>query len=131
MTLGAVSARECLVRLKRPHAKQRQFIESRALRRVVQAGRRSGKTTGLAIWSVQEFLKGHRVLYAVPVQEQIQRWWSEVTTALAEPIAHGIFKKNETWHTIELPGTEQRVRGKTALDADTLTGRFRDTIDSR
>ena len=73
---------------------------------------------------MQEFLKGHRVLYAVPVQEQIQRWWSEVTTALAEPIAQGLFKKNETWHTIELPGTEQRLRGKTAFNADTLRGDF-------
>ena len=82
------------------------------------------KQQGLAIWAVQEFLKGHRVLYAVPVQEQIQRWWSEVTTALAEPIAQGIFKKNETWHTIELPGTEQRLRGKTAFNADTLRGDF-------
>ena len=59
-----------------------------------------------------------------PCREQIQRWWSEVTTALAEPIAQGLFKKNETWHTIELPGTEQRLRAKTAFNADTLRGDF-------
>jgi hypothetical protein len=73
---------------------------------------------------VESFLAGHRVLYAVPVQEQIQRFWHEVTNALAEPIAAGVFRKNETWHAIERPGTEQRLRAKTAFNADTLRGDF-------
>src|ERR1051325_7059309 len=114
----------CTVRLRRPHAEQRRFIESQALRRVIRAGRRSGKTTGLAILAVEAFLRGYRVLFAVPVQEQIQRFWQEVTRALAEPVEAGLFKKNETWHTIELPGTEQRIRAKTAFNADTLRGDF-------
>jgi hypothetical protein len=116
------------VRLKRPHAQQERFLRSTAKRRIVRAGRRGGKTTGMAILAVEEFLKGRRILYAVPTSEQIQRFWHEVCLFLAEPIAQGLFKKNETLHTIERPGTEQRIRGKTAWSADTLRGDFADLL---
>ena len=111
-------------RLRVPHAEQVRFLRSPAPRRVIRAGRRSGKTTGLAIFAVEEFLKGERILYAVPTAEQVMRFWHEVTQALAEPIQAGIFRKNETWHIIELPGTEQRIRAKTAWSADTLRGDY-------
>lgn len=122
--MAVIEAETCTVRLKRPHAAQQRFLSSAAPRRVIRAGRRSGKTTGLAIMAVQEFLQGERVLYAVPILEQIQRFWTEVCRFLAEPIDAGIYKKNETWHTIELPGTEQRIRAKTAFNADTLRGDY-------
>lgn len=120
----AAASRETIVRLKRPHAEQRRFMECRSPRRVIRAGRRSGKTTGLAIYAVREFLKGERILYAVPTAEQVGRFWAEVSQALAEPIEAGIFKKNETVHIIERPGTEQRIRAKTAWGADTLRGDY-------
>ena len=122
------STRECLVHLKRPHEHQHNFIRSLAKRRIVRAGRRSGKTTGVAILSVEAFLQGKRVLYAAPVADQIQRWWKEVVTALREPIAAGLYKKNETEKTIELPYTEQRLKGKTAFNADTLRGDYADLL---
>ena len=100
------------VRLKRPHAQQLRFINNPSPRKIIRAGRRGGKTTGLAILAVQEFLKGKRVLYAVPTAEQVTKFWFEITQALAEPIEAGIFKKNETLHIIERPGTEQRIRAK-------------------
>jgi hypothetical protein len=112
------------VHLKRPHAAQEQFLRSASPRRVIRAGRRSGKTTGLAIYAVEEFLKGERVLYAVPTADQALRFWQEVTTALAELITAGVFHKNETLRTIERPGTEQRIRAKTAYNADTLRGDY-------
>jgi len=120
--------REYVVRLPRPHEKQRDFIESPAKRKVVRAGRRSGKTVGAAILAVQKFLAGHRVLYAAPTQEQIERFWIEVKRALAEPLEAGLFYKNETRHIIELPGTEQRIRAKTAWNADTLRGDYADFL---
>jgi hypothetical protein len=112
------------IRLKRPHAEQLRFIRSTSPRRIIRAGRRSGKTTGLAIYAVEQFLQGARVLYAVPTGDQALRFWHEVTMALAEPIDAGIFRKNETLHIIELPGTEQRIRAKTAWNADTLRGDY-------
>ena len=54
---------ECKVRLKRPHAQQVRFIMSPKPRKAIRAGRRSGKTVGLAICAVQAFLAGHRVQY--------------------------------------------------------------------
>src|SRR5215471_16963492 len=114
----------CTIRLKCPHPAQLQFLRSSATRRVVKAGRRSGKTTALAIWGVEEFLKGERVLYAAPTNDQLQRWWAEVTHSLQEPIALGLYKKNDTSHMIELPGTDQRLRAKTAWDPDSLRGDY-------
>ena len=107
-----------------PHDKQREFIESKAKRKVIRAGRRSGKTVGMGIYGVDEFLDGKRVLYTAPTAEQIERFWITVTRALFEPIQAKVFYKNETEHVIELPGTEQRIRAKTAWNADTLRGDY-------
>jgi hypothetical protein len=81
---------------------------------------------GVSILAVEQFLAGHRVLYATPTAEQIGRFWTTVTRALAAPIAAGMFRKNETEHIIERVGTEQRIRAKTAYNADSLRG---DTAD--
>lgn len=74
------------------------------------------------------FLDGRRILYAVPTQEQVDRFWTECKQALDEPIRAGVLYKNETRHIIELPGTEQRIRAKTAWDADSLRGDYADIL---
>ena len=116
------------VRLPRPHAKQLEFIQSQAKRKVVRAGRRGGKTVGVAIYAVDRFLSGKRVLYAAPTSEQIQRFWATVTHALAEPITRKGYYKNETEHIIERRGTENRIRAKTAWNADSLRGDYADEL---
>lgn len=116
------------IQIPKPHEKQREFIYSPAKRKIIRAGRRGGKTVGVAILSVREFLKGRRILYATPTGDQIQRFWSEVTRALSAAIDAGAFKKNETEHWIERPGTEQRIRAKTAWNADTLRGDYADVL---
>jgi hypothetical protein len=90
--------------------------------------RRSGKTTGVAILAVEQFLSGHRILYATPTQEQVDTFWRETKEALSEPIEAGAFYKNETLHTIERRGSDQRIRAKTAWDADSLRGDFADIL---
>ena len=116
------------VTIPRPHEKQRAFIESKAKRKVVRAGRRGGKTVGMAILGVDKFLCGYRVLYAAPTQDQIERFWTEVVRALEEPIAAGAYYKNETRHVIEVKGTENRIRAKTAFNAATLRGDYADVL---
>lgn len=120
--------REYVVTLPRPHEKQASFVDSQAKRIVVRAGRRGGKTVGVAIRAVKAFLAGKRVLYAAPTQEQIDRFWVSVIRALQEPIDAGIYHKNETRHIVELTGTEQRIRAKTAWNADTLRGDYADEL---
>ena len=114
--------------LPEPHGKQIEFLRSTAKRKVIRAGRRGGKTYGASIYAVEKFLEGKRVLYATPTQEQVDRFWYLVCEALREPIEAGIFYKNETKHLIELAGTEQRIRAKTAWNADTLRGDFADEL---
>jgi len=119
---------ELKVRLRRPHPAQRRFIRSKAKRKILRAGRRGGKTTGIAILAVEEFLKGRRVLYAAPTGDQVEKFWFECKKALAEPIDAGVYKVNETRHTIEVEGTEHRIRCKTAWNADTLRGDYADLL---
>lgn len=116
------------IHLPEPHAKQREFIVSPAKRKVIRAGRRGGKTVGVSIHAVEKFLAGKRILYAVPTSEQVDRFWTTITRALYEPIKAGVFYKNETEHIIELTGTEQRIRAKTAWSADSLRGDYADEL---
>src|SRR4030042_4238911 len=116
------------VRLPRPHAKQESFIKSLAQRIIIRAGRRFGKTVGIAIYVVEQYLAGKRILYAAPTIEQVSRFWATVTRALEEPIKAGVFRKNESEHFIEVPGTKQRIKAKTAWNADSLRGDYADDL---
>ena len=82
----------------------------------------------MAIKAVKAFLAGKRVLYAAPTQEQVDAFWWEVKHSLAEPIDANVFYKNEQSHVIEVPGSKQRIRAKTAWNADTLRGDYADLL---
>lgn len=123
-----IAAAQYCIRLRRPHSEQVKFVNSTAKRNVIRAGRRGGKTVGIATRSVKKFLEGRRQLYAAPTADQLQAYWFEVKRALAEPLDAGIFYKNETDHVIEVPGTKQRIRAKTAYNADTLRGDYADDL---
>ena len=121
-------APEYLIHLATPHEKQNAFIKCGKKRIAICAGRRGGKTIGSATLAVEKFLDGKRVLYAAPTEDQISSFWYEVKRALYEPIEAKVFEKNETMHTIELPRTKQRIRAKTAFNADTLRGDYADLL---
>jgi hypothetical protein len=112
----------------KPHPHQLAFIESTAKRKVIRAGRRGGKTVGAGELAARYFEAGKRVLYGVPTQEQVDRFWSTVKTIFQEPIDRGLIYKNETRHVLEIPGTETRIRAKTAWNADTLRGDYADLL---
>jgi hypothetical protein len=116
------------VHLRRPHAKQALFVHSKKKRIINRSGRRSGKTTGVGIIAALRFLKGQRVLYAAPTSDQVGKFWFEITRTFAEPIAAGVLYLNKSKHIIEIPGTETRIRAKTAWNADSLRGDYADVI---
>ncbi len=123
------------VHLRAPHPRQAEFINSKAKRIIIRAGRRSGKTVGIAIKALMAFIgdeengiPGKRVLYAAPTSEQTDRFWYEITTALAEAIQIGKYAMNKSERYIEKPGTLQRIKAKTAWDADTLRGDYADLL---
>lgn len=116
------------VKVRTPHPKQQLFLRSKAKRKVIRAGRRGGKTTGIGILAAEKFVEGWRILYATPTQDQVAKFWAEVKLALAAPLEAGILYKNETSHIIEVPGTENRIRAKTAWNADTLRGDYADLL---
>jgi phage terminase large subunit-like protein len=116
------------INLPRPHKKQIPFIVQKKKRKVVKAGRRGGKTVGVGILAVQEFNSGKRVLYGAPTTEQIARFWVTVNRSLQQLIDNKVLYKNETEHIIEYRGTENRIRAKTAWNADTLRGDYADVL---
>ncbi len=107
---------------------QKRMIESTFKRIIVKAGRRGGKTVGFAIKAVRRFLEGRRQLYAAPTSDQTDTFWYEVKRALVEPVQAGYFKLNETEKFVELPGTKQRIRAKTAWNANMLRGDYADDL---
>ena len=111
-----------------PHSKQQAIRQSEAKRKIVRAGRRGGKTVIASTICIDKFLEGLRPLYGTPTSDQLDTWWFEVKRALAEPIEAGVYKKNETEHTIELEGTKNRIKGKTAWNADMLRGDYSDFL---
>lgn len=126
--MTATNLREYIIRLRRPFATQIPFVRDDIKRKVVREGRRGGKTTGAAILACEAFLKKRRVLYGTPTTEQLGTFWKEVKRAFAEPIERGFLRKNEVEHFIELPGTEVRIKAKTAWNADTFRGDYADEL---
>ncbi len=136
------------VNLRIAHSpEQKAFIECTALRQVIRAGRRFGKTVAFSIKAVKAFLgicpkcdgtgcdycdlgkvTPKRVLYAAPTAEQVSKFWFEVCTALKDCIDAGVLRKDETEKIIERPGTEQRIKAKTAWNANTLRGDYADLL---
>ena len=121
-------ASEYIIHLPTPHPRQAEFINSPARRLMCRSGRRSGKTVGSAIYAVKRFLAGRRILYAAPTEDQVNTFWFEVKKALLEPIDANVFYKNETMHLVEVPGTKNRIRAKTAWAADNLRGDYADVL---
>ena len=114
--------------LRKPHPIQKQIRDSLAKRKIIRAGRRGGKTVIAATICIDKFIQGFRPLYAAPTSEQLDTWWFEVKRALTELIDAGVYKKNETEHTIEREGTKNRMKGKTAWDANMLRGDYSDYL---
>lgn len=119
---------EAVVKLPEPHPAQKKFIESRAKRKVIRAGRRGGKTVGMAIIAVTAMLAGRRVLYATPTSDQFYRFWDLVKIFLDTAIKSGAIYKNENLHVLEFTSNNGRIKAKTAWNADSLRGDYADLL---
>lgn len=119
------------IKLPLPHPKQREILASKSKRKVVCAGRRGGKTTMIASYSVQSFLNGRRVIYGTPVSKQLKDYWGLVKKYLKPLIKSGHIYKNETdkylrWAHDDDDGP--MISAQTAYDADTWRGGHGDVI---
>lgn len=115
---------EYSIRLNILFDEQQEIKDSRAKRKIIRAGRRFGKTVYASDVTVEAFLDSMHPVYATPTKDQLDAWWFEVTYALKEPIDAKVLIKNEVDHTITRPGSRNRIKGKTAWNADTLRGDF-------
>jgi len=145
MTTEIVEGQKLQVRIEVPRpfsGWQDEFVRCMADRIAVKAGRQSAKTFGFTIKSAMVFLGsclnclgiGCRsceftgkmetlpVLYAAPTTQQLDRFWYETVNIFTPAIESGVLHKDETEHTIEVPGTEIRIKAITAWNANTLRG---------
>lgn len=118
---------EYKITIPRAHAKQDAFIKSKAKRKVVVAGRRGGKTTGVSMLAAYAAMEGRRILEAAPTADQTGAFWDAVKGYFVEPIASRVVYKNETDRLLIMPNGG-RIRCKTAFDADTLRGDYADLL---
>ncbi len=118
---------EFQVRLPKPHPKQAQIRASKAKRKVICSGRRSGKTRIAALVAVEQALQGRRILFAAPTLDQVEFFWEYCKRSLKDPIAGDAIYKNETQRLLEFPNGA-RIRCKTAWNADTLRGDYADLL---
>ena len=126
MTTAPLTAASCRFRI--PHEAQSELLDYKGKRMVIRAGRRGGKTTGMAQLAIQSLMAKKRVLYAAPTSDQLQTFWFEVSRSCSELIDKKYLVKNESLHTIEFPNSRSRIRAKTAWNADTLRGDYADVL---
>ncbi len=110
------------------HEPQLRMVNSKAKRLIVKAGRRGGKTAGASIKAVDAFVDGRRVLYAAPTSEQTDKFWYETTRALSKAVLGKVYKQNDSEKFIEREGTQNRIKAKTAWNANTLRGDYADLL---
>lgn len=133
----------------RKHPNQQAFIESPAKRKIVRAGRRGGKTVGVAAKDALKFWRdGKRVLYAAPTVDQVGTYWSEINRAFDQFIELKLMKPNQADKTLEwapamikmlekkqskdggnIDYSKARIKAKTAWNADSLRGDYADELD--
>ncbi len=116
--------------LRVPHSQsQAEFVDLATPRLILKAGRRWGKTVGVGIKALVAFIeKGRRVLYTAPTSEQTDAFWWEITTAMREAVDAGAYVLNKTERYIERPNTKNRIKAKTAWDADSMRGDYADLL---
>jgi len=73
-------------------------------------------------------MEGKRVLYTAPTSEQTDAFWYEIKKALLPLIDNVRYKLNESERYIERIGTQNRIKAKTAYNADTMRGDFADFL---
>ena len=116
------------VNIRWAYPEQRAFITSQAKHKVIRAGRRGGKTVGIAILAIRAFLSGKRVLYTAPTSEQADAFWFEVKQALQPLVDTGVYKIDNSERFVEKIGSKNRIKAKTAWNADSLRGDFADLL---
>jgi len=114
------------ITLPRLHPLQREVVNHPASRKVVCAGRRSGKTTLAAYMAVGAFLQGKRVLLSSTSQDQADVFWEYVTTWLSPLLATPHLYKHEVKRLLRLGRGQIWV--KTGRNPDALRGGAADLL---
>ena len=103
------------------YPQQRTISESTKLRVIVDAGRQAGKTTLVAIKSLDDASVGKKVLYTAPIGAQTDTYWEYCVTWLSPAIEYGTVKKNETKRTLTFKDGGV-ITARTAWKPDHLRG---------
>ena len=107
---------------------QVEIVDHPALRKVVVAGRRGGKTTMFATLAVERALATRKkVMMVSPLQDQVDIFWRKLKDWLAEPLTHKLIQKNEVKRTLTF-WNGSTIRCKTGHNPDALRGEDADLL---
>ena len=114
--------------LQKPHQSQKPFVFSESKRIAVNAGRQSGKTSGLAIRAVKRFIEGKSVNYYAPSADQTANFMRYVRAMLLPAIDAGKVTVVTSPHgRVATPSNiDARINARTISDPDSARG---DTCD--
>ncbi len=122
--------RTLVVRIPKPHNKQKEIeaLLDTCNRVVVNAGRRGGKTTGVARIAVKKGGLGKKVLYIAPTSDQTDAFWDKCIEWLDDAIATGMVHVNNTKRIITFKTTGGRIQARTGNKPNHLRGTYGDFI---
>ncbi len=116
-----------LPNMPKPYGKQKDILQSPAMRKVVAAGRQVGKTMtasmsaiGGAEYGGRGLLDGAQVHISSTSQDQSDVFWDYITSWLGDRMLQRDFYKNESRRIIRLGNGQIRV--KTGRNPDALRG---------
>lgn len=87
------------IQLPKPHPGQQKVLDSTAKYRILQCGRRWGKSLISQIIAIQYLLSGKKVAYITPTHELGRKWFKSILQYIPSEI---ITSDNKTDRTIEL-----------------------------
>lgn len=116
------------LKIPRPHPAQEALVRSDAKRIMAVCGRRSGKTTAVAIRAVEEMaLKSARVLYVSPTSAQTDVFYDAIIEILTPLIDADLCLTNHTRRLIrDINGG--RIRAVSGYNPDALRGDHADLL---
>jgi len=106
------------IHLPRLFDKQLEIANHPAKRKVINAGRRGGKTTLAACIAIEGLLAGKVVMYVAPKSKQTDAFWQKCQKYVREAIQAGVIERNKSNRTLKL--NDGVVSCQTGFNADTI-----------
>ena len=116
------------ISLPAPHERQAEIEACELSRKLINAGRRAGKTFMVARMMTHRANLGRRQLYVAPVLAQTEAVWELCVDWLIDPISLGIVNRNVARRKLDFMLSGGRIDCRTGHKPDHLRGGWGDDV---